>query len=137
MTSMLGAAGKGQLVDYDRVVVVAPAWRETLDKKTRTLYIRADFSSLGFCETIITPIPGTKPQQYTYDCLPVICEGKCELLVRTLPDGTIVYYCECPDAKATKVRGATAKSGSAGGKTAAKKPRGKKNAPKSKRQKKR
>ena len=98
--SAMGAGpttGGGRILEYKKLVLVAPAWREELDPKTNTLYIRADFSSPGFCETIMTPVPGTDPVEYTYDCLPVTCEGECELRERGLPGGMTIYYCACPD----------------------------------------
>jgi hypothetical protein len=82
-------------MEYKKLVVVAPAWREEFDPATNTLYLRAEFSARGYCETIMTPIPGTDPVEYEYTCLPVTCEGKCELTTRSLPDGTIVVFCAC------------------------------------------
>ena len=87
---------------YKRLVLIAPAWREELDPKTDTLYLRAEFSARGYCETIMTPIPGTDPVQYEYSCLPVTCEGDCELTYSTLPDGTIVAFCSCPPTEGSK-----------------------------------
>lgn len=102
---------------YKKLVFVAPAWREELDEKTDTLYLRADHSSSGQCDVVATPIPGTDPVEYEYSCSVVTCGGTCDLRSSKLPDGTPVYECVCVESATMKASTAT-KSGR--GKTAKK-----------------
>jgi len=96
-------------MEYKKLLLAAPAWREVFDPDTNTLVLRADFSTAGFCETFVVPIPGTDPPQFTYECLPVTCEGKCGLRKRKMPDGTVIVFCACVDGNANELAVSAAK----------------------------
>ncbi|MCG3183194.1 MAG: hypothetical protein ICCCNLDF_01279 [Planctomycetes bacterium] len=80
---------------HKKLVFIAPAWRETLDTKTGTRYLRAAPSSSGTCEVVATPIPGTDPVEYMYSCDRLDCLDDCDLRKRKLPGGGTLYECIC------------------------------------------
>lgn len=84
-------------MQYAQLVFVAPQWKEELDEKTGTLYLRATASDSTLdCELLVDPIPDTDPVQYTYRCRSIGCIGQCNLK-RVLSPGGALYYCECTD----------------------------------------
>lgn len=84
-------------MEYKQLVFVAPRWKEELDEKTGTLYLRAMASDSTLdCELLMDPIPGTDPVQYRYRCRSIGCANQCKLKT-VLSHGGIIYYCECTE----------------------------------------
>ena len=80
------------------VKLLAQEWRVHHDVDTGELIMEPGFtSSRNKCAVVATPIPGTDPVQFEYSCLSITCTGdnECVLKKSTLPDGTVVYFCEC------------------------------------------
>ena len=83
---------------YKSVKFLAQEWREHEDPATEELIIEASFpAATNECLAQAEPIPGADPIKMESSCRPVTCRGdnQCELMTRTEPDGTIVFYCEC------------------------------------------